>query len=96
MKPLFNKSIFWDVNIDKLDIDKKSNFVIERVFERGDVEDIRKCRRYYGDEKITDALLNAKYLPECMMYFAAAFINKEITEFRCYKLRQFNPELYPY
>ncbi|WP_439651985.1 DUF6922 domain-containing protein [Membranihabitans maritimus] len=30
------------------DIDEKASFVIERVFERGDVEDIRQCRRYYG------------------------------------------------
>ena len=40
MKPVFEKCIFWDVNIDKLDIDKKADFVIARVFERGDVEDI--------------------------------------------------------
>ena len=96
MKPVFEKCIFWDINLDKLDIDEKADFVIARVFERGDVEDIRKCRRYYGDEKIADALLNARFLPENTIYFAAAIINKEITEFRCYKLRQLNPELYPY
>ena len=96
MKQVFEKCIFCDVNIDKLDIDKKADFVIARVFERGDVEDIRQCRRYYGDEKIALALLNIKYLPEHTMYFAAAIINKDITEFRCYKLRQLNPELYPY
>ena len=62
-KPIFNKRIFWDVNFEKIDYDAKGNFVIERVFERGDVEDIRQCRRYYGDEKIASALLNAKYLP---------------------------------
>ncbi len=44
-KPIFNKRIFWDVNFDKMDYDAKANFVIERVFERGDVEDIRQCRR---------------------------------------------------
>ena len=96
MKPLFNKSIFWDVNFDKIDYDAKANFVIARVFERGDVEDIRQCRRYYGDEKVSDALLNTRFLPEHTMYFAAAIIDKELSEFRCYKLRQLNPGLYPY
>ena len=96
MKPVFQKSIFWDVNFENIDYDKKANFVIERVFERGDVDDIRQCRRYYGDEKVTDALLNARFLPEHTMYFAAAIINKEVNEFRCYKLRQLNPGLYPY
>jgi hypothetical protein len=40
------------VNFEQIDYDAQANFVIERVFERGDVEDIRQCRRYYGDEKL--------------------------------------------
>ena len=35
-KPVFNKRIFWDVNFENLDYDKKAAFVISRVFERGD------------------------------------------------------------
>ena len=95
-KPVFEKRIFWDVNFDQMDYDTRANFIIERVFERGDVEDIRQCRRYYGDKKVTEALLNAKYLPLHTIHFAAAVINKPIEEFRCYTLRQLNPELFPY
>src|ERR1035437_6072534 len=75
-KPVFNKRIFWDVNFEVLDYDKSAVFVIERVFERGDVEDIRQSRRYYGDEKVTEVLLNAKYLPERRLHLAAAVINR--------------------
>lgn len=95
-KPVFNKRIFWDVNFEMLDYDKKANFIIERVFERGDVDDIRQCRRYYGDEKITEALLNAKFLPLHTTYLAAAIIDRPLTDFRCYKLRLLNPGLLPY
>lgn len=95
-KPVFQRRIFWDVDFDKLDYDRYANFVIERVFERGDVEDVRQCRRYYGDNKVSDALLNAKFLMETTIYLAAAVINKPIEDFRCYKLRQLNPGLYPY
>ena len=95
-KPIFNKRIFWDVNFEALDYDLKSAFVIERGFERGDVDDIRQCRRYYGDERVTDVLLNAKFLPERRLHLAAAIINKPYTEFRCYTLRQLNPGLFPY
>ncbi len=95
-KPIFNKRIFRDVDFENLDYDAKANFVIERVFERGDVQDIRNCRRYYGNEKISKALLNAKFLPETRMYLTSAVINKPLTEFRCYKLRQLNPILFPY
>lgn len=95
-KPVFNKRIFWDVNFEALDYDKKAGFVIERVFERGDVEDIRQCRRYYGDGKVAEVLLNAKYLPLYTTYLAAAIIGRPLTDFRCYKLRQLNPGLFPY
>ncbi len=95
-KPIFEKRIFWDVNFEKIDYDAKASFVIERVFERGDVEDIRQCRRYYGDEKVTETLLKAKYLPLHTTYFVSAIFNIPIDNFRCYKLRQLNPELFPY
>jgi hypothetical protein len=95
-KPFDNPRIFWDVDYTKMDYTAKANFIIERVFERGDVEDIRQCRRYYGDERVTTALLNAKFLPEHRTHLASAVIGKPLNEFRCYILRQLNPELFPY
>ena len=95
-KPILNKRIFWDVRFETLEYGKKYAFIIERVFERGDVEDIRQCRRFYGDEKISQVLLEAKYLPIRRLYLASAVIEKPVNEFRCYILRQLNPTLYPY
>lgn len=95
-KPDLARRIFWDVDYDKLDYDAKAAFVIERVFERGDVPDIRNCRRYYGDEKVTEVLLKAKFLPEHRMHLASAVIGKPLQDFRCYTLRQSQPGLYPY
>jgi hypothetical protein len=96
LAPFFYPRIFWDIDAEKLDYDAKAGFIIERVFERGDVEDIRRCRRYYGDEKVAFALLSAKYLPLQTIHFASAVIDKPVEEFRCYILRQLNPELFPY
>jgi hypothetical protein len=95
-KPIFHKRIFWDVNFEKIDYDAKASFVIERVFERGDVDDIRNCRRYYGDEKVREVLLKAKFLPWTRLFLASAVIDRPIEDFRCYTLRQLNPELLPY
>jgi len=94
--PQFNKRIFWDVRLETLDLEAKARFVIERVFERGDVSDIRECRRYYPKETIEFALLNAKFLPIHSLYLAAAVIERNIEEFRCYKLRQLNQAHLPY
>lgn len=95
-KPYYNKRIFWDVDADKMDVYAKANFIIERVFDRGDVEDIRYCRRFYGDEKVKEALLNAKYLEYKTISLASAVVNEPKEAFRCYKLRQLNPERFPY
>lgn len=94
--PVFNRRIFWDVEFEKIDYDAKAAFVIERVFERGDVQDIRNCRRYYGDEKVAEALVNARFLSEITMYLASAILDRPLKDFRCYTLRQSNPQLFPY
>jgi hypothetical protein len=95
-KPIFHRRIFWDVNFDALDYDKRARFVIERVFERGDVDDIRQCRRYYGDEVVKEILLTAKYLPLRRLYLAAAVVDAPLTDFLCYTLKQSNQQLFPY
>ncbi len=95
-KPVLNKRIFWDVNFDSIDYDDKYGFVIERVFERGDVCDIREVRRYYNDEKIKKVLIEAKYLPEIKMYLASAIFDILPVNFRCYTQTQSMKELWPY
>jgi hypothetical protein len=95
-RPVFDKRIFWDVNFEALDYDKKASFIIERVFERGDVEDIRQCRRYYGDERISNVLTNAKWLSLTTIYLACALFNNELTDYRCYNTAQSNPTHWMY
>jgi nicotinamide mononucleotide adenylyltransferase len=90
-KPVFDKRIFWDVVFENIDYDAKANFVIERVFERGDVQDIRNCRRYYGDEKVAEALTKAKYLSLSTIHLACAVLNNNLTDYRCFIESQSNP-----
>jgi uncharacterized protein DUF6922 len=95
-QPQFNRRIFWDVNFDALDYDGKAAFIIERVFDRGDVPDIRACRRYYGDDQIKQVLTNAKWLSLQTIYLASAVLDNELTEYRCYNTAQSNPEHWRY
>ncbi len=90
------RELFWDVNYESIDWDAKYRFVIVRVFERGDIEDIRQCRRYYGDKRVKEALLETKSLAENRLHLAAAVVDEPIQKFRCYILRQSNPSLFPY
>jgi len=94
--PEFNRRIFWDVDFEVLDYDKKAAFIIERVFDRGDVPDIRACRRYYGDKKIQKVLTNAKWLSLITIYLASALFSNELTDYRCYNTARSNPEHWVY
>lgn len=95
-KPYDNPRIFWDVDHTKMNVDEKYQFVIERVFDRGDVQDIRNCRAYFGDEVVTKVLQNAKFLIESRMFLASGMFNIPLEKMRCYTLRQSNPTLFPY
>ena len=94
--PQLSRRIFWDVNFDTLDYNKSAAFIIERVFERGDVPDIRNCRRYYGDELIRKVLTNAKWLSLHTIYLACAILSNDLTDYRCYNTAQSNPEHWKY
>ena len=94
--PLLNKRIFWDVDFTSINYDKDDRFVIERVFDRGDVEDIRQVRRYYGDKKIKEVLTTAKYLFDETINFCSAIFDIPKDKFRCYILRQLRPAHSPY
>jgi hypothetical protein len=79
--PVFDRRIFWDVDQDKMDLDAKWRFVIERVFSWGDVEDIRYCRRYYGDERAFEALRFAQELPYDTLYLMSAIFDQPVERF---------------
>jgi hypothetical protein len=89
-----NRALFWDVDFDKLDWEKYAHWVIVRVFERGDVEDIRQVRRHYGDAEVKESLLNAKSIRLNRLHLAAAVIDEPVHKFKCYINQQLNPELF--
>jgi hypothetical protein len=95
-KPNLDKRIFWDVEFEKLDYELYANFIIERVFERGDVDDIRQVRRFYGDEKVKFALTNAKWLSKVTLSLAKAVLGNNNEDYRCYILKQSNPTHFDY
>ena len=49
----FTQSLFWDINLAELDLEKHEIFILKRVFERGDIDQIRFIFRYYGLERIS-------------------------------------------
>ncbi|AIM36894.1 plasmid maintenance system antidote protein [Sphingobacterium sp. ML3W] len=54
---ILRKILFWDTDMNKIDWQKQSKAVIQRVFERGSQEEQNEITRFYGDNKIQNALV---------------------------------------
>jgi hypothetical protein len=87
-KPVFDKKLFWDVGYEPTDLDKYAQFVIVRIFERGDIGDVKKIRRYFGDRRIKAEIKKAKWIEPETLQFLSAIYNIPLKKFRCYTEKQ--------
>lgn len=83
MKPseLFSKTLFWDIDIQKLDWEQHAQFIITRVFSRGGTSDVREVFARYDDEKIRQAVLKSRgILPRKVAYYLSNLLNIPFTK----------------
>ena len=67
-------TLFWDVDRSGVDPEANADFLIVRVMERGNREDVRAVWTYYGQEKVRDSLLSAPSLSrKTIAFFANQF-----------------------
>ena len=61
---LFNKLLFWDTDINKIDWQRQKRAVIQRVFERGTEAEIKEIISFYGEKTVIEILKNTpQHLP---------------------------------
>lgn len=89
-------ALFWDVNVEEVDLHKHRASVIERIATRGRLDEFRAMVNFYGRETVKRALLDARYLDKRTLSYCSLIFDVPITEFRCYKLAQLNPEHWNY
>ena len=96
MKPILNKALFWDINYQEIDYEKHARFVIERVLTRGNFQDWKELKKYYGLEKIKNEALNIRYLDKITLNFCHTFFKVPKKEFRCYNTEPSIQQLWNY
>lgn len=89
--PNLRRSLFWDVDYDRIDWEKNYRFVIERVLERGTFEEWQEIKRYYGLERIKEAAMQARWLDNTTLSFCSNYFRAPKEQFRCYTLKSLNP-----
>ena len=83
---------FWDVDINKLDIDRSKRLIIERVFVFGTAKEIILVINYYGDEVVIDVLKSLNYIDPKTLNFASKLFNISLQSFKCHTRKQLNPQ----
>jgi len=79
----FNKGLFWDVQIDDLDLETHARFIIERVVSRGSLPDWHLLKKIYGKERIKHEVLRIRSLDRKTVSFLSAYYDVEKADFRC-------------
>jgi hypothetical protein len=72
---LFDRSLFWDVNVDQLVIEKHLNFIIARVLDEGHTEDIRTLLNLYTIDDIKHVITHRKNINPRTAYFWCSYFN---------------------
>ncbi len=93
MQPLvksLSKSLFWDVDLDTIDVVKHRRFIIQRVLERGMMDDMRAAFSFYSIPVVVAEAQAMRSLTPQALSFAACLGNVPEESFRCYVSNQSN------
>ncbi len=85
IKLKFSKHLFWDIDIDDLDLDKHESYVINRVLDYGLMNDWRLIKKYYGLDRIKNVALDIRSMFPESLAFIANITHTPENLFRCYE-----------
>lgn len=83
--------LFWDTDKSKLDWDRNSLFIINRVLEYGQIEDWRLINKKYGLTTIVANVIKMRSLDPKALSFIALISGTPIETFRCYTTKLLSP-----
>ncbi len=76
--------------MDKIDYEKNAAHVVEKVIERGKLEDFDSLLKFYGFNKVCQLALQANWLSDISINFCCILFKVQPTEFKCYEKKQLN------
>lgn len=80
---------FWDTDLQKIDLQKNQNYIIERLLEWGDVDALEWIKDSFGKEKIIDALKNSRNISLKTASFYSYIFNIPRGDLRCFQTHSF-------
>jgi len=90
--PNLSSKTLWDVDIASLSFDESADWIIERVFDRGSLEEVISVINYYGKEEVQHTMQNiSTFLPNHSILLAKAIFGLSFNDFKCLEKRPFLP-----
>ena len=89
-------TLFWDVDISKIDPVKNASYIVERVLSRGNWDEFKKLIDHYGKEKVAHYATQLRYMDKIVLAFCVTYFKIPKEKFRCYILRQSHPTHWDY
>ena len=81
--PLLRKALFWDIDFDKIDFSLRKRYVIERVFERGNNEEIKEIISFYGKKECALILKSAYLLNQNAIINSEKYLEINRNDLKC-------------
>lgn len=88
--------LFWDVDTSTLDFEKSKEQIIYKVVEFGMMKDWLIIKKVYGLDTIKNISIQFRSLDAITLSFLSNLFQIDKSNFRCYKLKQSNPNSWNY
>ena len=86
----FSKHLFWDIDINKLEIKKDKHLFVERVFTYGKENDERLLFNLYDAAEIKKIVKKSRNLNLNTILYLSAILNIPKEKFKCLSQKQFH------
>ena len=84
----FSPNLFWDADPADLDFSKHMKYVVQRVLERGTLDDMRHLFSMYGFDNVVASSQTLRSLDPISFSFIVNLSGQPKESFRCYTLKQ--------
>ena len=71
---------------EELEKEMGALWLVEHIFTRGDIKDVKNIRKYYGDERIKEEVIKIKWLSKLELSFLSGIFEIPKENFLTYQL----------
>ena len=82
------KSLFWEYEFEKINLQEMRYLVVQRVIERGRMDDYYAMLNLYGIESVIEAIKNIPYMNSKDQAFVCSVFQINKTDLKCFSRKQ--------